>query len=193
MKSRETVAVAAALAALTLATLLTMTGFGSWYVSPAVGGAGAHNIKLTPFEVVPPVNSQALGHMDLAVFRQKDENGNYRYYIRYELSWMALSSPPERIYLGFAKQGQTGGVLYWICGGGGRPSCPNATWGKLTPWIYVPGDREVTAEDVPGIPSQGVKPGDVEAFFTALYNGAVYVQIETKNFPAGELRGQIVR
>ncbi|MEM2072827.1 MAG: CHRD domain-containing protein [Candidatus Caldarchaeum sp.] len=192
MKARKTLALAVVLTAFTLASLVTV-GFGNRYVSPAVGGAGAHNIKLTPFEVVPPVNSQALGHMDLAVFRQKDENGSYRYYIRYELTWMALSSPPERIYLGFAKQGQTGGVLYWICGGGGRPSCPNATWGKLTPWIYVPGDREVTAEDVPGIPSQGVKPGDIEAFFTALYNGAVYVQIETKNFPAGELRGQIVR
>ncbi|MEM4417918.1 MAG: CHRD domain-containing protein [Nitrososphaerota archaeon] len=193
MKGRKTNAVAMALSAIALATLLFTAGSANWHVPPAVSGAGAGNVRLTPYEVVPSVDSQALGHMDVYVFRKKGDDGSYRYYIRYELSWMALSSPPERIYLGFARQGQTGGVLYWICGGGGRPSCPNATWGKLTPWIYVPGDREVAAEDIPGIPSQGVEPGDVEALFSAIHNGAVYVQIETGDFPSGELRGQIVR
>ncbi|MEM0384621.1 MAG: CHRD domain-containing protein [Candidatus Caldarchaeum sp.] len=192
MKTRKTLAVAVVLATFTVASLAMTVGFANWYVPPVVSSA-RFSVKLTPYEVVPPVDSQALGHMTLTMFRSRGDDGAYHYAINYELTWMGLSSPPERIYLGFAKQGQTGGALYWICGGGGRPSCPNATWGTLTPWIYVAGERGVAAEDVPGIASQGVEPGDVEAFFAALYNGAVYVQIETRNLPSGELRGQITR
>ncbi|MEM4416823.1 MAG: CHRD domain-containing protein [Nitrososphaerota archaeon] len=188
MDRRMVLAAVAAVA--TLTALLAASGVGTY--TPPGGVNGHFTAKMTPYEVVPPVHSKALAFFDLTI-RAVREGGAVRYDGWYKVSWMDLSSPPQRIYLAFAKPGQTGGIILWVCGGGGKPSCPNATWGAIDS-LYIPSvPIPLRSEDIQAIPGQGIAAGDLEAFATALFQGAVYAQIETANFPNGELRGQLTK
>jgi len=180
---------AVAVAAMLVAVLALTQAFD---YKPAVGVNGRFKAKMTPYDVVPPVHSKGIALLDLTI-ESRRENGNFVYGGWYTVMWSDLSSPPLRIYLAFGKPGQKGGVIMWICGGGGKPSCPNATMGAID-YLYIPSlPIPLNSEDIQAIPEQGVKAGDIDAFATALFNGAIYAQIDTVNFPNGELRGQLTR
>lgn len=49
----------------------------------------------------------------------------------------------------------------------------------------------ITAADLIAIPTQGVPGNDFAALEGALESGSAYGNIDTTNFPAGELRGNI--
>jgi len=181
---KTVVIVSAALTALGL--VLTTVFAGSSYLP--IGSMGMRfNAAMTPFEVSPPVYSNAAGYLALSIGRVRGEDGNYSYWAYYTMDWMRLSSPPTRIYLAVGKPGQTGPVIVWLCGGGDKPSCPNATWGSIT-YQHIP-PLYLRAEEIQ--PVQGVEAGDFEGFLTLLYRGAIYVQIDTVKFPNGELRAQL--
>ncbi|MCS7142937.1 MAG: CHRD domain-containing protein [Aigarchaeota archaeon] len=82
------------------------------------------------------------------------------------------------IHLG--KDGHIGAVAVWLCGGP-RPPCPPSP-GTVT--------GTITADDVLGIPAQGLSRGDLASLIAAIRNGAAYVNVHTTAFPAGEIRGQ---
>ena len=103
--------------------------------------------------------------------------------LTYELQYSGLEGGNvlfAHVHLG--QIGTTGGVMFFLCGGGGRPACPN-------PPATVTGT--VTASDVIGPSGQGVAPGEFQEAIEAMRDGAAYANVHTTVYPSGEIRGQI--
>ncbi len=79
----------------------------------------------------------------------------------------------------------TGGVIAFLCGGGGKPACPGPTAGTVT--------GTITAADVIGPAGQGISPGEFDELLRAMRRGATYANVHSTGFPGGEIRGKIER
>jgi hypothetical protein len=75
-----------------------------------------------------------------------------------------------------------GGVMFFLCGGGGKPACPNGS-GTLT--------GTVTAADIVGPSGQGISAGQFDEAIRAMRDGIAYANVHTVTYPTGEIRGQI--
>ncbi len=103
--------------------------------------------------------------------------------LTYELQYSGLEGGNilfAHVHLG--QIGTTGGVMFFLCGGGGRPACPAAP-------ATVTGT--VSASDIIGPSGQGVAPGEFEEAIEAMRNGSAYANVHTATYPSGEIRGQI--
>jgi hypothetical protein len=80
------------------------------------------------------------------------------------------------------QRGTTGGVMFFLCGGGGKPACPNSP-------AEVTGD--VGPADVIGPSGQGVGAGEFDEVVKAMQAGYAYANVHTTVYPSGEIRGQI--
>src|SRR5215468_1406882 len=105
--------------------------------------------------------------------------------ISFSLNFSDLSSPLSVAHLHFAPSKVAGGVMIFLCGGGGQPACPAAKSGTVT--------GTITAANVTGPTAQGIAAGDLTAALEAVREGLGYVNVHSTNFPAGEIRGQIHR
>jgi hypothetical protein len=109
--------------------------------------------------------------------------------INYQLTYSGLSSNILQSHIHFGKRHVPGGVMVFFCsnlnnGPAGTPVCPNPS-GTVT--------GTIAAASVVGPTAQGVPVGDFAAVLAALQSDTAYGNIHTQNFPAGEIRGQIVR
>jgi hypothetical protein len=102
--------------------------------------------------------------------------------ITYELTYSDLSSTVLVAHIHFGKVHVAGGVIAFLCGGGGQLACPN-------PGGTVTGT--ITAANVKAISSQNITAGDFDALEDALTSNTAYANIHTTNFLAGEIRGEI--
>jgi hypothetical protein len=75
--------------------------------------------------------------------------------------------------------------MIFLCGGGGQPACPQTLSGTIT--------GTITADNVTGVPAQGIAAGDLTSALEAVAEGNSYINMHTTMFPGGELRGQIER
>jgi CHRD domain len=103
--------------------------------------------------------------------------------LRYELQYSGLEGGNvlfAHVHIG--QIGTTGGVMFFLCGGGGQPACPNSP-------ATVTGT--VTAANVIGPAGQGIAPGEFEAAIDAMREGSAYANVHTVTYPSGEIRGQI--
>ena len=75
-----------------------------------------------------------------------------------------------------------GGVMFFLCGGGGKPACPNGS-GTVT--------GTVNAGNIIGPSGQGITAGQLAEAIRAMRDGIAYANVHTTNFPAGEIRGQV--
>jgi hypothetical protein len=94
-----------------------------------------------------------------------------------------LSSNAILSHIHFGEVHVAGGVMIWLCGGGGQPACPAATSGTFS--------GTITAANVTGPTSQGITAGGLASALRAIRQGAGYVNLHSVNFPAGEIRGQV--
>jgi hypothetical protein len=85
-------------------------------------------------------------------------------------------------HIHFGARGFSGGVIAFLCGGGGKPACP-ASPGTIS--------GTITAADIVGPAAQGIEPGSFDEAVRAIRAGAVYANVHTTRWPAGELRGQV--
>ena len=60
--------------------------------------------------------------------------------------------------------------MFFLCGGGGKPACPNSP-------ATVTGT--VNASNIIGPAGQGVAPGEFEEAITAMRDGAAYANVHT--------------
>ena len=103
--------------------------------------------------------------------------------LTYELQYSGLEGGPllfAHVHIG--QTGTTGGVMFFLCGGGGTPACPNSP-GTVT--------GTVNASDIIGPAGQGVAAGEFEEAIRAMRTGAAYANVHTMVYPSGEIRGQI--
>ena len=102
--------------------------------------------------------------------------------LTYELQYSGLEGGPilfAHVHIG--QTGTTGGVMFFLCGGG-KPACPN---GPAT----VTGT--VNASNIIGPAGQGVAPGEFQEAIAAMRAGSAYANVHTMVYPSGEIRGQI--
>ena len=85
-------------------------------------------------------------------------------------------------HIHFAQEGVNGGVAAFLCGGDGKPDCPQGS-GTVT--------GTITAENVEAIAAQGLAANDIEALIRALKAGYTYANVHSQDFGSGEIRGQI--
>jgi hypothetical protein len=109
--------------------------------------------------------------------------------LTYTLTYSGLTNVLQA-HIHFGKEHVAGGVMVFFCtnlgnGPAGTPACPDDTAGEVT----VTGT--VSATGVVGPASQNIAVGDFAAVVAALASDTVYGNIHTKQFPAGEIRGQV--
>jgi hypothetical protein len=110
--------------------------------------------------------------------------------------WLTYSDVPiTQSHLHFGTHHQTGGITVFLCTNlGNAPAapvpatqaCPGPTSGQISGTITT---AHVLAPGAP--PSQGLAAGDFDALVDAIRHDAVYVNVHTAVFPAGEIRGQL--
>src|SRR4029450_12707107 len=132
--------------------------------------------SLSGAEEVPPINTSGTADFEMTI-----QQGT----TPCELTFSDLSSPLAVAHLHFAPSKVNGGVMIFLCGGGGQPDCPATTEGTIT--------GTITAANVTGPAAQGIAPGDLDSALEAVRNGLSYANMHTANFGGGEIRGQIRR
>ena len=125
---------------------------------------------------VPPINTAGSGEFLMEIV---DSN------ITFSLSFSDLSSALTMAHLHFAPPKVAGGVMIFLCGGGGQPDCPAVTSGTIT--------GTITAANVTGPTTQGIDIGDLDSALKAVRAGLAYANMHTTNFAGGEIRGQVRR
>jgi len=154
--------------------------FGVWALSAEPGNSQANSFKtsLNGYEEVPAVFTAGAGSVHLTI--SDDETK-----ISYELVYTGLTSTPSAAHVHFGLPATNGGVIFFLCGGGGKPACPaNGT--------AVTGEV-VAANIMQSSPDNGILAGDIKSAIRAIRDGATYANAHTARFPNGEIRGQIGR
>ena len=131
--------------------------------------------RLKGADEVPPIDTAGTGDFKMRWFPQGT--------VTFSLSFSHLSSPLSVAHLHFAPSKVAGGVMIFLCGGGGQPACPATTEGIIT--------GTITAANVTGPTTQGIAPGDLDSALEAVRKGLSYVNMHTANFGSGEIRGQV--
>lgn len=144
--------------------------------APALGAEGLsaqlNSYEETPSTLNSPGTGVFLGLLD------SDETT-----INYQLFYTDLQGASVLFaHIHFGKPGESGGVVAFLCGGGGKPVCPAA--GTLI-------TGAIGAANVQALAGQNLAAGDMPAFVRAIKSGFAYVNVHTNSFPTGELRGQI--
>ncbi len=125
---------------------------------------------------VPAINSNAAASFKATIH----ENGS----ITFIETFQNLTSNAILSHIHFGKDHVAGGVMIFLCGGGGQPACPAATSGTFS--------GSIIPANVTGPTAQGITAGDLASALRAIRQGAGYVNLHSVNFPGGEVRGQVV-
>jgi hypothetical protein len=109
--------------------------------------------------------------------------------LTYTLTYSGLTNVLQS-HIHFGKEHVAGGVMVFFCsnlgnGPAGTPTCPDDTAGEVT----VTGT--ITAAGVVGPAAQNITAGNFAGVVAALASDTAYGNIHTKQFPAGEIRGQV--
>jgi len=158
-----------------LATALGATALV--FVGASVARSGDDNGKkfaLTGYQETPSISTAARGQLRLRVNDTQ---------LRYRLAYEGLEgggTPVAHLHLG--ERHTAGGIIAWLCGGGGKPACPAAS-GTV--------EGTIAAADVLGPAAQGIAPGQFNEVVRALRAGAVYANVHTATYAGGEIRGQV--
>ena len=132
--------------------------------------------KLSGFLEVP-VSISTAGHGEFRATINESET-----VISYELEYADLEGGTvlfAHVHIG--QRATAGGVMFFLCGGGGKPACPSS--GKVT--------GTVVAADIIGPAGQGISAGQLAEAIRAMRAGAAYANVHTATYPTGEIRGQI--
>ena len=124
----------------------------------------------------PSVSTPAVGKFRAVI----DEDSQI---INFTLTYEGLSGSPTVSHLHFGQKHVMGGVMMWICGGGGQPACPMGTSGEIV--------GTITPANVTGPAVQGIAAGEFAEALAAIRAGASYCNLHSAMFPPGEIRGQV--
>jgi len=111
--------------------------------------------------------------------------------LTYTLSYKNLSSAVLQAHIHIGATKISGNISIFLCsnlgnGPAGTPACPDDATHSGTV------SRTVSAADVTNLAaSQGVPAGDFKDVIRAIASHVTYANVHSKNFPAGEIRGQI--
>lgn len=140
-------------------------------------GKKAFKADLEGFSEVPAVSSTGSGEFEARL----GVNDDGERVLEYELSYENLEGTAAAAHVHLGQKSVSGGVSYFLCGGGDKPPCPPS--GTVT--------GEVDAADIIGPAGQGIAAGEFDEVIAAMRAGVTYVNVHTDKHPGGEIRGQI--
>jgi CHRD domain len=157
-----------------LAAVVGIVATVSVVATVAVAGNGnSVRAKLDGFQEVPAVLTDGNGKFKAKISRSEQR-------IDYELSYQDIEGGPilfAHIHIG--QRLANGGIVAFLCGGGGKPPCPPS--GTVT--------GTITPADIMPVPTQGVLTFD--DLVEAIGEGITYANVHSQRSPGGEVRGQI--
>ncbi len=137
------------------------------------GKASSGKGSLDGYQETPSISTAGRGD-----FRAEVDGTTIRFRLRYEgLEGGAVAA--AHLHLG--QQHVAGAVIAFLCGGGGKPACPASGTVEGT----------IVAADVIGPSAQGIAAGQYDELVRGVKAGAVYANVHTATYPAGEIRGQV--
>lgn len=137
-------------------------------------GKGTASARLTGYQETPSISTHARGS-----FEAQLETGAIEFRLRYE-GLEGGTAAAAHLHLG--QRHTAGGVSAFLCGGGGKPACPAGS-------ASIEGT--IVPADVIGPAAQGIAAGQFDELVAAIRAGAVYANVHTPTYPAGEIRGQL--
>jgi len=151
--------------------------------APAARGSDTEDFegKMDGYQQVPSVSTTGRGRFEAEVSR----NGKT---MRYTLRYSRLEGMPQVAHLHFAQRHVAGNVVLPLCGGP-KPACP-----ALDAMGRARIDGTLTATDINPVPAQGIDAktdAEFREIVRAMRAGAIYANLHTSKFPAGEIRGQV--
>ena len=142
-------------------------------------GGGRVSAGLEGYQEVPSISTAARGSFDARIGSSA---------IEFTLRYQGLEGGNvlfAHIHLG--ERHTNGGVMVFLCGGGGKPACPNSPNGTV--------EGTITEANIVGPAAQGIPGGGVAGTFAELVRAirarAAYANVHTTQFPGGEIRGQV--
>jgi hypothetical protein len=156
--------------------LLFLAALAGAVAAPRAAGAheGRLRASLRGYSEVPAISSTGMGRFTARV----SEDGNA---IDYQLSYAGLEGTATVAHIHIGQKDVAGGVMAFLCGGGGKPDCPAEGTVSGT----------ITAADVVGPAAQGIAPGEFAEMLRAIDGGVTYVNVHSTKHPSGEIRGQV--
>jgi hypothetical protein len=158
---------------------------GALLVAVAATAAVAHRnngggkTKLDGYQELPTLSTAASGSIKIRV----RSDG-----IQYRLKYSGFTTPVLQAHIHFGRTAMpNGGIIAFLCGpqpaAGDKPVCPQ---GQGT----VEGTIDA-ADIIAGAAAQGIAAGELTEAIRALRKGAVYANVHSQQFGAGEIRGNI--
>jgi len=168
-----------------LAALVGTLGLAALLAAPAPAfgddkdDKGQFRARLGGYQETPAISTQANGE-----FRARLRDNST---IEFELRYANLEGgSPSAAHIHLGQRGVSGGVVAFLCGGGGKANCPAAAAGTVT--------GTIVAADIQALPAQGIAgPAEFQEVVRALRAGVTYVNVHNATYPNGEIRGQIRR
>jgi len=136
----------------------------------------AHMVGLSE---VPPTASKGVADFNATISSDVST-------ITYTLQWSGLTTLPLFSHIHFGPTKVNGGVMVYLCGGGGKPACTQATSGMAS--------GTITAADIVGPAAQGIPAapnGDFADVIRAIRTRNAYANLHTTMFQGGEVRGTV--
>ena len=149
-------------------------------VAVARGGGDDFRERLSGYEEVPSVSTEADGNFEARISRFADR-------IDYRLSYEDLTGAVLQAHIHLGQEAANGGVSAFLCsnlgnGPEGTPTCPQGR-GEVR--------GTIEPEDVVGPTGQGIAPGEFDELVDAIRAGVTYANVHSETFPGGEIRGQL--
>jgi hypothetical protein len=144
---------------------------------PKFGDARQFSAQLISYQETPLTLSTG----GFGKFRAKLVNSTMLHYVLQYTNLEGGNVLFAHVHIG--QRATTGGVMFFLCGGGGKPACPNSQPAKV--------EGDVTAANVIGPAGQGVAAGEFDEAIRAMRAGYAYANVHTATYATGEIRGQI--
>ena len=165
-----------------LVAALAVTGALAVGFLALIGAAGAkksdsNGNRMNGFNEAPSVSAPgARGTIEVRIRNSSA--------IDFTLTFSNLSGAPAAAHIHLGQRNVSGGVVAFLCGGGGQAACPAASSGTVT--------GTIAAANIQALPAQGIAgPADFAEVLAAIRAGVTYANVHTALLPSGEIRGQI--
>jgi hypothetical protein len=163
----------------------------------SIAGAGADDdertikrvrARLTGFQEVFPAGGGVSTPAQGTFRAQIDEASGL---IIYTLKYSGLTGTVTQSHLHFGQHHTSGGISVWLCQTATNAAPAPAPGAQPVPMCAEEVSGEAVAPNVIGPAGQGIAPGEFAELVAAIKAGAVYVNVHSSLFPAGEIRGQL--
>ena len=167
-----------------IALFLCVIGGVSTVVRGDDRGPNRFQLRLGGLEENPSVSTTGRGRLNVEI---DDEAEQIKYRLQYsDLEGVLVPGGTvlfAHIHLGAMHT--NGGVVAFLCGGGGKPACPSPD-GEIS--------GVIEPVDIVGPAGQGINAGEETAFaefVKAIRAGYTYANLHTTRWPGGEIRDQL--